>query len=227
LFQRLTFAETTDLNRGGTWAKVGSPIEASLLLKCNRDNRVLGDHLRKNGNSVIYYTRKLSHFVQILDFTPSITDERGQKRPPSELKELWFSEPAARDVFLAILNSTQFYWLLTVFSDCRNLNKREVLAVRFDFGKARPDAAQRLADLSQILMKDIQRTSQVLSMRYKGLGELKIQCTYPRLSKAIIDEIDSVLARLYGFTDEELDFIINYDIKYRMGQDGGDGEQEE
>ncbi len=21
----------------------------------------------------------------------------------------------------------------------------------------------------------------------------------------------------YGFTDEELDFIINYDIKYRMG----------
>ncbi|CAI4034034.1 hypothetical protein DNFV4_04476 [Nitrospira tepida] len=22
----------------------------------------------------------------------------------------------------------------------------------------------------------------------------------------------------YGFTDEELDFIINYDIKHRMGQ---------
>jgi len=23
----------------------------------------------------------------------------------------------------------------------------------------------------------------------------------------------------YGFTDEELDYIINYDIKYRMGKD--------
>jgi len=23
----------------------------------------------------------------------------------------------------------------------------------------------------------------------------------------------------YGFTDEELDFIINYDTKYRMGRD--------
>ena len=33
----------------------------------------------------------------------------------------------------------------------------------------------------------------------------------------IIDEIDRVLAQHYGFTDEELDFIINYDIKYRMG----------
>lgn len=23
----------------------------------------------------------------------------------------------------------------------------------------------------------------------------------------------------YGFTDDELDFIINYDIKYRMGRE--------
>lgn len=39
-------------------------------------------------------------------------------------------------------------------------------------------------------------------------------------SKPIINDIDHVLARHYGFTEEELDFIINYDIKYRMGRDG-------
>ncbi len=33
-----------------------------------------------------------------------------------------------------------------------------------------------------------------------------------------------VLAKHYGFTDEELDFIINYDIKYRMGQDAEEEE---
>jgi hypothetical protein len=38
-------------------------------------------------------------------------------------------------------------------------------------------------------------------------------------------EIDRVLAKHYGFTDEELDFIINYDIKYRMGRDTGEGEE--
>lgn len=36
-------------------------------------------------------------------------------------------------------------------------------------------------------------------------------------SKPIIGEIDRVLAKHCGFTDEELDFIINYDIKCRMG----------
>ena len=38
-------------------------------------------------------------------------------------------------------------------------------------------------------------------------------------SKPIIDKIDRVLAKHYGFTDEELDFIINYDVKYRMGRE--------
>jgi len=51
---------------------------------------------------------------------------------------------------------------------------------------------------------------------------------YPVKSKPIIDEIDKVLAEHYGFTDEELDFIINYDIKYRMGKEveEEDGEDE-
>ncbi len=44
----------------------------------------------------------------------------------------------------------------------------------------------------------------------------------PSKSKPIIDEIDRVLAQHYGVTPEELDFIINYDIKYRMGRDSGD-----
>ena len=40
-----------------------------------------------------------------------------------------------------------------------------------------------------------------------------------RESKQIINKIDKVLAKHYGFTEEELDFIINYDIKYRMGKE--------
>ena len=39
-------------------------------------------------------------------------------------------------------------------------------------------------------------------------------------SKSIEDRIDRVLAEHYGLTDEELEFIINYDIKYRMGREG-------
>ena len=53
----------------------------------------------------------------------------------------------------------------------------------------------------------------------KLTGIVEIQSFRPRESKPIIDEIDRVLAEHYGFTEEELDFIINYDIKYRMGKE--------
>ena len=52
---------------------------------------------------------------------------------------------------------------------------------------------------------------------YKATGQVIYDEFYPKLSKPIIDKIDKILARHYGFTEEELDFIINYDIKFRMG----------
>ena len=39
--------------------------------------------------------------------------------------------------------------------------------------------------------------------------------------KPLIDAIDALLADHYGFISEELDFIIHYDHKYRMGKDDG------
>lgn len=54
---------------------------------------------------------------------------------------------------------------------------------------------------------------------YKTTGKVVYDEYYPKYSKPIIDKIDELLAKHYGFTEEELDFIINYDIKYRMGDE--------
>jgi hypothetical protein len=48
---------------------------------------------------------------------------------------------------------------------------------------------------------------------------LRIQTFGYAKCKPIIDRIDRILASHYGFSDEELDLVVNYDIKYRMGVD--------
>ncbi len=216
LFDRLAFTETTGLDLGGALAKVGTAVEVSLLEKVRRQRSTLRDHVT-GGRFPIHYTRKLSHFVQVLDFVPGIW-EAGRLRAPSELKTLRFGRERDRDVFLAVLNSGLFYWLLTVYSDCRNLNKREVERVPFDAGRADPDTLDRLAGLARALMDDLRRNARVVPLRYRGLGTLRIECTYPRRSKALLDEIDRCLARHYALTAEELDFVIHFDVKYRMGK---------
>ena len=68
-------------------------------------------------------------------------------------------------------------------------------------------------------VKDLKRNAENTVRVYKGKKSVDCLSFKVKKSKSIIDEIDRALAKHYGFTDEELDFIINYDIKYRMGID--------
>ena len=72
-------------------------------------------------------------------------------------------------------------------------------------------------------MVDYEANKNRKSTYYSSTGNVEYDEYYPKLSKPIIDQIDTILAQHYGFTEEELDYIINYDIKYRMGlNNGGD-----
>jgi len=51
------------------------------------------------------------------------------------------------------------------------------------------------------------------------IGTTESQSFKISMSKSLIYNLDSILAMYYEFTEFELDFIINYDIKYRMGKE--------
>ena len=99
------------------------------------------------------------------------------------------------------------------------MNEREVWAFPFDFSRLGPEVAEALGTLSVTLMENLQSNSVMRSISYRRYGTLQVQVFAPRLSKPVVDNIDSLLAQHYSFTSEELDFIINYDIKYRMGEE--------
>ena len=56
----------------------------------------------------------------------------------------------------------------------------------------------------------------MLKREQKQTGITKTQSFKIQKSKPIIDKIDEALSIHYGFNLEELDFIKNYDIKYRL-----------
>lgn len=68
-------------------------------------------------------------------------------------------------------------------------------------------------------LEDLKANSIMLVREQRNKGTTETQSFKISKPKPIIDKIDKVLAKYYGFTEEELDFIINYDIKYRMGDE--------
>ncbi len=99
---------------------------------------------------------------------------------------------------------------------------REVLGLPLSIDGITGPARRELSELATRLAEDLQAHSEMRKMSFKDTGTLTIQCTYPARSKPIIDQVDHALAQHYGFTGEELDFIINYDIKYRLGRENGE-----
>lgn len=122
------------------------------------------------------------------------------------------------------MNSNLFYWFYTNFSDGHNFTKHVIGSLPFQYPA--DQIAAPLKSLCTKLMADLKSNARKKSAYYKATGQVEYEEFVPKLSKPIIDEIDHVLAKHYGFTDEELDFIINYDIKYRMGRDSGDESEE-
>ncbi|MDR1167051.1 MAG: hypothetical protein LBO66_14515, partial [Deltaproteobacteria bacterium] len=76
-------------------------------------------------------------------------------------------------------------------------------------------------------IQNICENSVMKKRNQRTVGETLVQTFKISSSKNIIDKIDALLAKRYGFSDEELDYIINFDIKYRMGLVSGAANEED
>jgi hypothetical protein len=121
---------------------------------------------------------------------------------------------------ICLLNSQLSYWYWIVSSDCYRFTKTD--ALNLPVPQRAEDAV--FTELSQSLLDSYEQNSVIQRKVARNGAVTEEKQFFPSRSKPLIDEIDRVLASHYGFTDEELDFIINYDIKYRMGREAGEDE---
>jgi hypothetical protein len=225
LFANLQFTRCTKSLVERTLPKLSAALETSIIAKALAQRAQMCRFFTKTGGHEVFYSRKVGYFLQVLDFAPRVLNGKGQLRPPSEFKTMVFANSDHALLALCCLNASFFYWIITVFSDCRHVNKREVDAFPIDLiALEKGPHRDALVKLAQRLMSNLKIHSEERVMRFKH-DVLTVQCIYPKASKPILDEIDTVLAAHYGLTAEELDFIVNYDIKYRLGR--GDKEEEE
>ena len=154
-----------------------------------------------------------------MDFAPYFRNERDGEQISTQVKALNLATKQDASTMVAALNSSLFYWWFLLLSDCRHLNLREIESFPLGLERMGKSTKQRLARLTDDLMESFRLHSQRKETRYQTTGKVVYDEFNQKPSKPIVDKIDRVLAEHYGFTDEELDFIINYDIKYRMGRE--------
>ena len=198
-------------------SKLSSKLEESILKKV-LDKPTLAKWRRKKGpkDSMIYYHNAPVYWGKVFDFIPYYQVGNEKPKTSSHIKCLYFDTKELSKISLCFLNSSLFYWWNWHFTNCRDLSITDIDRSRIDLLEFSEQSIEKFNQLSISLMADLRKNSKIYKRVSKGVLT-QFDSFYPALSKHFIDEIDRVLAQHYGFTDEELDFIINYDIKYRMG----------
>lgn len=129
-------------------------------------------------------------------------------------KENYFKESDMSYFYMAAFNSNLFWWYYALNFDMFNLKDYMIFTFRLTY-----DKDENITRLAKFLETDLNNNKETLIVNSKTRGTISSFVFKKKSSKKIIDEIDKALAKHYGFTEEELDFIINYDIKYRMGDE--------
>lgn len=209
LFQNLSYV-STEQNKEGSFVKIGSQIEKSIKDKFYCHKEIVGYQLvPQPGNTLYYRSAGGGYWIAVLNnpFDSETTSNRSAS----------FNAAYNAKVFSALLNSSLFWWYYSCNYDLFNFTEGWMFGCNFNYPTKTIE--ELLIRLSNQMEKGLRKNAQHYIINSKTNG-LQNTVTYQKYySKDVMDEIDKVLAAHYGFTEEELDFIINYDIKYRMGDE--------
>ena len=219
LFHQIAFTSVPDIaSHRGIFPKLAIESQASLVGRLDgKEMQPVSLHLRRMPTSeFLFYQEAMQYWAKATYGLPFYS-KNGLEGAPPHGRYLYADEPSTAHCIGAIINSSLFYVYFVTYSDCFHLSNKLVR----NFPLADSIAGDsRLVRLSHSLMKDLHEKAIKKKIDTKIGDSITYEEFFAGGSKSIIDEIDHVLAEHYGFTDEELDFIINYDIKYRMGRDG-------
>ena len=193
--------------------KLSDEIENSILSKVITNTKLVSIREKNKTRSKISYRTAGGLYWKVVinfDFPYQSTSN----------KTSYFRQDVDSNVITSFLNSNLQWLLCTISFDTLNFKDYYIFNLPFSYCSMSEENKCLLHNFCETLMKNYKSYAK---HTYRG----KTPCyeITAKNAKLIIDEIDKVLARHYGFTEEELDYIINYDIKYRMGDELGDGEE--
>ncbi|HWP91521.1 MAG TPA: DNA methyltransferase [Thermodesulfobacteriota bacterium] len=198
LFENLIYVQSEEHIIDGAWGKFSDLIELRIFSRIKAQKKNITSYYSRQGKLLAVSGGTGGYWLRAFDVP----------QQSNEYRQYFVADKDTRLALCAILNSNAFYWLWRKYSDCRHLTKSDMAKFTIDFDTAIPRSLVTIGEKQILALKGTKET------RY---GKMTYEQYRPSRTKLFIDSIDRVLAQHYGFTDEELDFIINYDIKYRMG----------
>ena len=204
LVENLHFVDVKGLSLYGRIPKIGTIIEKTILTKLFTQTK-LGTHICTEGYPIIYRFAGGRYFKVVTNYSNGSSAERS----------IYFSDSKFANAVGCILSSNLSFWFYQIFSD--NLNWKNYEIENFTIPKLTDENITFLDCLYSRYLTDIEANANVRTSSSDSTYNVDSFKEYKIVrSKSIIDEIDDYICPLYGLTQEETDFIKNYELEFRL-----------
>ena len=210
ILNNLEFIDVKEFKLKGRYPKISYQIEKNILQKIfNKDNTPIADLIRSQGKPIYYRSSGGRYFKIVTNYSTGSMKE----------KTLYFDKDIA-DVIGAILSSNLFFWFYQIYSNNHDLKLYEILSFPIPYKKLLENSElnKKIKEIYNVYLNDIEKNAIVKkTTQYKRITEFKEYKI--KKSKHIIDKIDELVCPLYGMTKEEIEFLKNYEIKFRLTEE--------
>jgi hypothetical protein len=213
LFETSDYAEISNIPIGKIIPKTGK-IGVDIRSNVNTISACVSQVITTLSVHMLYYHRSPNNFIRSHCALPFYRGAGGENISKDHMRILTIDNQKNRNVIVGLLMSSLFFWHWEAHGNCRNVTDDDIRKFPLNISHKLQTS---LCSMVTSLMDDMGRHAKRKVRHQKKTGDVLYDEYYVKESKPILDAIDRVLAEHYGFTEEELDFIINYDIKYRMG----------
>lgn len=211
LFMTLSYTPSFVHKRLNRIAQLGDCTALDILRsiedKSKREIALL--YSRSKDGFKAYYHRSPRYWIRSMDFEQYFRSA-SRSRSIHHFRDLFFKNKEEGKAACAIINSSLFFFWFMAVCNGRNLATKDVSL--FPIGEFEKSLRKKLAISFDKLMEDYRENSFI-----RKRSDCEFQEFRPSLSKPIMNEIDSILAEHYKFNSQQLDFLVNYQVKYRMG----------
>jgi hypothetical protein len=204
LIDNLQFIDVKGQTLYGRIPKIGSGIEKNILDKLFKQTK-LGSLIMTSGSPIIYRFAGGRYFKVVTNYSNGSSAER----------TIYFANNKIADAVGCILSSNLSFWFYQIFSD--NLNWKTYEIESFTIPQLSTENIGYLDKLYSRYLADIEAKANIRTTSGDSTYNVDSFKEYKIVhSKSIIDEIDDYICPLYGLTQEETDFIKNYELEFRL-----------
>jgi len=198
--------------------KIQDDLDLAIIAKLVGSSGVLGSLVAKSGEYRLYYQEACRYWAKASHIQPNFR-RNGEEISQPHGRDIAFPSKKSAAFAACLVNSSLFYWLYSALSDGEHINDSLVRLFPIPLGWESVNweiLAERLfGDMAIHAAPKRITTKQGHVIEYDEISAAN--------SKSYLDEIDIELGKCYGLSDAEIDHVISYDIKYRLGREALNG----